>query len=301
MGLTGALGAIPGTLCSHPLDVLKIRMQTSSAGSYFAALNFALDGGTSGASSVRGLYRGLLPAVEQRVLGRGPLFLFTELCTQLVEANTTWSAYSTRFVGSAAAGYMTGALAGISEYRKKLISQAVLPATEATWAAIVQNSLAAGQRASLLRRLHAAGICSASYACVFFSTERYLSKQFSWSAPISYGCAAACGIVVAWLPDVAVARMMVVPPSGAVPGVLASTAAIVREPMQGHTGGRLEMVYRCIRGSYRGLVARGLEFVISYSVTGLVFVGTGAVSAALVNQSWSTAVDPAAPVEDKSL
>ena len=50
MGATGALGAVPGTVCAHPFDVLKIRMQTTnmSAGGYAQAVRYIM--GSAGSS-----------------------------------------------------------------------------------------------------------------------------------------------------------------------------------------------------------------------------------------------------------
>ena len=53
---------VPGTLCAHPFDVLKIRMQTTSTGTYADAARH-IAGGPKG---LLGFYGGLVPALEQR-------------------------------------------------------------------------------------------------------------------------------------------------------------------------------------------------------------------------------------------
>ena len=71
-GAIGALGSLPGTVCAHPLDVLKIRSQTTGERPLLAARRI------HGNCGWRGFYRGLLPALEQRLLSRGPMFLVSE-------------------------------------------------------------------------------------------------------------------------------------------------------------------------------------------------------------------------------
>lgn len=66
-GAIGALGAIPGTLAAHPIDLVKIRIQTG-AGSLSAAVRGL-------GTHASGYYRGLGPGVLQKVATRGPMFL----------------------------------------------------------------------------------------------------------------------------------------------------------------------------------------------------------------------------------
>eukprot|EP00658_Telonema_sp_P-2_P024658 TRINITY_DN19916_c0_g1_i2.p1 TRINITY_DN19916_c0_g1~~TRINITY_DN19916_c0_g1_i2.p1 ORF type:complete len:157 (+),score=37.79 TRINITY_DN19916_c0_g1_i2:226-696(+) len=109
-GAIGALGAIPGTFCAHPCDVIKIRMQITGAGSYQGAIR----GIIKEAGGVRGFYRGLTPAIEQRMVARGPMFLVSELFTQNVERYMGLEGVKARFVGSVGSGYTVGFLAGIA-------------------------------------------------------------------------------------------------------------------------------------------------------------------------------------------
>ena len=91
-----------------------------------------------------GFYRGLVPAIEQRIVARGPMFLVSELFTQGVENNTSLSGTSARWTGSVASGYVVGVMAGLAEYRKKLLSQSVITAKEARWGALVKSEQACG-------------------------------------------------------------------------------------------------------------------------------------------------------------
>ncbi len=62
------------------------------------------------------------------------MFLFSELYSQAVLQNTDLSRTAATFVGSVGSGFTTGALAAVAEYRKKLLSQQVIPEAEAGYA-----------------------------------------------------------------------------------------------------------------------------------------------------------------------
>ena len=138
-------------------------MQTTSSGGYPSAVRHIMQQAATspgGAGSVLGFYRGLVPAVEQRIVARGPMFLVSELFTQIVEDKTSLQGTQARWAGSVASGYVVGVLAGLAEYRKKLLSQSIITAKEARWGSLVQSAIKAGEGASLVRRLHAAGACA---------------------------------------------------------------------------------------------------------------------------------------------
>ena len=155
MGAIGGLGAIPGTLCAHPCDVVKINMQIGGSSSYPNAFKTIM--GTIGKNGkpmgVLGFYRGLTPAIEQRMVARGPMFLISELYTQVVEKTTGITGTGARFVGSVGSGYTTGFLAGLAEYRKKMLSQSIITAKEARWGNIIRTATKSGNTNSLFRRL----------------------------------------------------------------------------------------------------------------------------------------------------
>lgn len=284
-GAVGALGSVPGTLCAHPCDVVKIRMQTATtagagAGSAFgwrayrdAVVHVYRTGGAatvrppvaSGGGVVRGggggwalggFYRGLVPALEQRVVARGPMFLCSEAYTQVVERwdRRLEGTTAARFVGSVGSGYTTGSLASLAEYRKKLLSQGIVTASEARWGAIVRSAVHSGNRTSLVRRMHAAGLCSAVYDSLFFGTQHHLHQTRDWSLPTSFAAAAATAVVGSFAFDTTVARMMVVRPSEAVKPFRKALVATLRGAGRG----------------YGGVLARVAEFSISYFVTGSV-------------------------------
>jgi Mitochondrial carrier protein len=80
-GAIASLGAIPGTLVAHPFDLVKILLQVNASA-------------TSPCMTVRsaahktrqaGMFRGLVPAIEQKILTRGLMFFCSELCTQIVK------------------------------------------------------------------------------------------------------------------------------------------------------------------------------------------------------------------------
>lgn len=184
-GLIGAVGAVPGTCGSHPFDLVKIRMQTRGD-KLGPALNIAYHGGKlpgGGASAgapkphLGNFYRGFFAAIEQRLVTRGPMFLFSELYTQTVRQNTNLSETAATYVGSCGSGFTTGFLAGIAEYRKKLLSQNVVTREEARWGNLFQTARKHGTERFLLRRLLTAGCCSATYDSVFFGTQVYLSRK----------------------------------------------------------------------------------------------------------------------------
>ena len=219
-----------------------------------------------GAGGVLGFYRGLVPAIEQRIVARGPMFLVSELFTQGVENNTSLSGTSARWTGSVASGYVVGVLAGLAEYRKKLLSQSVITAKEARWGALVKSAMHAGEGSSLIRRLHAAGTCAAVYDSTFFTTQEYLSTGYQWSAPTSFGAAAVAATMAAFSFDTGVARMMVVAPTKRVQGLFKVVKGIATEGTDG------KWSTKGIMRLYRGLPARSVEFAISYVVTGVVSV-----------------------------
>ena len=254
MGLTGALGALPGTCAAHPMDVLKISLQTAPASSSGPSYSTA----ARSIHAASGWYRGLRPALEQRATARFPMFFLSELYTQLVERHTGLSGTEARGVGSVGSGYTTGVLASLAEYRKKLLAVQACTVEEASILRIVGTARATGHVPSLLRRAHAAGACSAAYDGAFFSTQHHLAHERGWAAAPSYGAAAAAAVLGSFFFDTCVARMMVVPPGQRVAGLLETAASIIR------SGG--------VAAGFRGVGARVCEFGISYTVTGAMSV-----------------------------
>ncbi|OLP85220.1 Mitochondrial carnitine carrier [Symbiodinium microadriaticum] len=243
-GAIGALGSVPGTVCAHPLDVLKIRMQTTDKGTLLDAAR-----GVHREHGYRGFYKGLVPALEQRFLSRGPMFLVSEVSTQLVARHLRFGELGSRACGSVMSGYVVGFLQALSEYRKKLLSQYVVDAVGARFGHLISDAARAGQlRTGLLRRMHAAAVCSSVFDGTFFCTRDALSAHLN--PPLAYGVAAATAVLVAYPADTAVARMLIVPPNQPI------------SCMRHH-------IFLDARG-FRGLPARASEFFISYAVMGLI-------------------------------
>jgi len=246
-GVIGAVGSVPGTLISHPFDVWKIRMQVSgdSLRTAFRQIH-SING-------VRGFYRGLLPAVEQRLATRGPMFLVSELYTQLILTNTSLSRTQATFVGSAGSGFTTGALASVFEYKKKILSQCVMSAHDARWDRLVMSAYNSGNMQSLWRRIRGAGICSAVYDSTFFGVEHHLHLK-GFHPALSYGLAAAAAVVNAFALDSCIAQMMIIPPNQPCSSMKDTFRGLMRKgPVR----------------TYRGLTARVMEFSCNYAVVGL--------------------------------
>jgi len=260
-GLVGGIGAIPATCGSHPFDVLKIRMQVKGDPLSQAIQHCYKAGGKIG--SPLNFYRGFFPAIEQRMITRGPMFLCSELYTQFVFTNTNLSKTQATYVGSCGSGFTTGFLAGLAEYRKKLLSQSVITSHDARWDRMINTARANGTLPFILRRLVAAGCCSATYDSAFFGTQVFLATNYDMSPGMSYGCAAVAGVLCAFAFDTAVARMMVIPPGERCDSFL-KTVKNVFAKKNGESG---TLVARIARG-YRGLSARSVEFFINYSIVG---------------------------------
>jgi hypothetical protein len=221
--------------------------------------------GNSKPASMGNFYRGFLPAIEQRLVTRGPMFLFSELYTQVVFQNTGLSKIQSTFVGSCGSGFTTGFIAGVAEYRKKLLSQNMVTKEEARWGNLFRTAKKHGNLKFMGRRLLMAGTCSATYDSVFFGTEAVLRQNQGVSPALSYGGAAVSAVCAAFAFDTAVARMMVIPPQLpclSLPQTLKQIFAKIPDAT-----GFVSTLSRVARG-YRGLSARSVEFAINYSITG---------------------------------
>jgi len=246
-GAVGAVGSLPGTLLSHPFDVVKIRAQVSGDRVHAAVRHVKNSGGTSA------FYRGLVPAVEQRLVTRGPMFLVSELYTQMVMHYGGLDRTKAIFIGSIGSGFTTGSLASMAEYRKKLLSQNAISVKDARWDRLIINARKAGQMPSIWRRVRAAGMCSAVYDGTFFGTEHFLSQYMGFSPAMSYSTSAAAAVINAFAFDSAVARMMVIPPNQECKPLLKTVSELLRVGV-----GR----------TYRGLSVRCMEFGVNYAVVG---------------------------------
>ena len=238
-GAIGSVGAVPGTLAAHPLDLIKMRQQVTAA-PLSQAIASVVDG-KRGPAAVAAFWRGAGAGVAQKVLTRGPMFLVAEAATQVVQQASGTSRDQAIAIGSACSGYMTGAFAAPAEWAK------------------VQRGVRGETGLSILRarggltRMHGAGMRNSLFDCTFFSVEN-AGRQRGLPPWLSYAVAAATAVVADYPLDVAVKRSMAAPPDQQVQGPLRSMVQLLRAAPT---------------SSFVGLRAKAAEFSISYAVTGL--------------------------------
>ena len=199
-GAIGALGSVPGTVAAHPLDLIKVRQQVDGVGV---------------ASAVRqlrgsGVYRGVTAGVGQKVLTRGPMFLVSELCTQLVQSRITQNRDVAVLLGSAASGYITGFCAAPAEWAKV---QRGMGGAAAAHSWLVRDILRSGASRHGLARCHGAACRNALFDATFFATEHAARQKAGAPPALSYGCAAALAVILDFPLDMTVKRWMAVPPA----------------------------------------------------------------------------------------
>ena len=95
-----AFGVVASTLAEHPIDLVKIRIQTG-AGSVRAAVRGL---GTRTSDWPR-YYRGLGPGVLQKAATRGPMFLFAEAPKSMSEKSLMGSGQSCPDVSTGMSSY----------------------------------------------------------------------------------------------------------------------------------------------------------------------------------------------------
>jgi hypothetical protein len=236
-GAIGAAGAIPGTVAAHPFDVVKMRMQVTGAPLASTARQLLAGGAPA-------LYGGLGAGVAQKVLTRGPMFLASEASTQCVMATGVRRERAV-FLGSLGSGYLTGFCAASAEWVKVQRACGVAGPRSI-------GVLGMLRRPGGVQRLHGAGLRNACFDSIFFGSENWLRGFLP--PGLSYGFAAALAVALDYPLDAAVKRLMAAPPEASVRGPLAETWALVR--CRGW-------------GAFNGLRAKGVEFFVSYCVTGL--------------------------------
>ena len=324
-GAIGAAGAIPGTIFAHPADVVKIRMQTTvSVASGKPRISDSFLSLTRGNNikwygerrtprvlvrdafrSMQPLFRGILPAIQQKVTTRGSMFLAAELAVESVQKYTSVSHTQSYFFGALLSGYATGSAAGVFEYGKVLRSQNVtIPSSnnhqtasrQSTGWLFLRNILSSRQGLhGLLRRCHGAGVRNAIFDSCFFGTQHLLSEHTGFGTGFTYAIAAAVAMVVDYPVDVTVKRMMMIPPCGRLP-TLSSSLRNVYVTRRSSLAIRVNcaILHPCdmfcvvwlfdsvsfqtpatsllakITRIYSGVTPKGAEFIISYFVTGTV-------------------------------
>lgn len=278
-GAIGGIGAIPGTLAAHPCDVVKVRQQLSSepllraVGHVYSGVVRNAYGASrtavGGTVSLRNFFAGSVPAVQQKIMTRTPMFLVSSVSVSMFESKLSFDATSAAFVGSAVSGYLTGSLASPWEWQKVLISQNVeSPARQRGLSGLLSEAIRAhgiaGGAVAVGRRFHAAGVRNAVFDSTFFGCKHIIEDQLGRKYPghpyldsgVAYGAAALIATIVDYAVDVSVKRLYASGPEQRVPqmGVLRSTVSTVAK--QGTT-------------VFRGLGFKCVEFGISYVITGL--------------------------------
>ena len=93
-----------------------------------------------------------------------------------------------------------------------------------------------------------------------------LQHRYGLSPAASYAAAAGAAVAVDYSVDMALKRIMVVPPSERVPGLLAT--------IRGFFVGQEHGVLRSVQLVHRGLSAKVVEFSVNYGVMGFTSVYT---------------------------
>lgn len=285
-GAIGGVGAIPGTLCAHSCDVIKMRQQLTgekcakAIRCVYSGIGISESSATrsratkaSSSSSLANFFAGAVPAVQQKVATRSTMFLASSASVQFFEHQLDFAPTSAAFVGSATSGYVTGSIASPWEWQKVLVSQRVESRAAGKGMmmllAVAKRSHGSfGGMACVRRRMHAAGVRNAIFDSTFFGVKRILED---WSAKnnntrtnehsilstgFAYGIAAVTAVAMDYAVDVSVKRTYAIGPEGPVPslGVIRHTLHIVS-----NEGLRI----------FRGLSVKSVEFGISYMITGL--------------------------------
>ena len=106
--------------------------------------------------------------------------------------------------------------------------------------------------------MHGAGTRNAIFDSIFFGTQHCLAIQrqnYEFLSPgLTYGVAAAVAVTVDYIVDVAVKRNMMITPLKRVDGIIVVCTRMIKQ-----IG---------LRAIYRGLNVKGLEFLVSYFITG---------------------------------
>lgn len=287
-GAIGGIGAIPGTFAAHGFDIVKIRQQLTGEG-ILRAIATVYNGGptrTGGtiSPSISYFFSGAVPAVNQKIATRTPMFLVSSLSVQYFENSLGFAPSSAAFVGSAVSGYITGFLASPFEWQKVLVSQRVdSPAVGKGCLRLLSEAKAhhgyLGGFLCVGRRFHAAGVRNAIFDSTFFGVKHivedwaqlyhrarhdhkpgdratFMCTLASFGSGLAYGVAAISAVCVDYVVDVSVKRTYATGPERSIPSL-----------------GVLRHVVRLLSNDgfsiFRGLSAKSVEFGVSYVVTGL--------------------------------
>jgi Mitochondrial carrier protein len=246
-GAVGAVGAIPGTITAHPLDLTKIRMQVDVSTNFQSAMRQTFN---------NGLFRGLVPGIQQKVMTRGPMFFCSEVCTQLCQIITGMSREKALWIGSFGSGYVTGFVASLAEWVKVQKTMGKLSTVRVRALQMARSSVEQGHTMSLLRRMRGAALRNAVFDSTFFGVEHGIRTGYETTTAVSFAVAAITALCVDYPIDVAVKRNFAKGPHSVVPhGPIMTTIQLIRTDWS---------------RVYRGLGWKGMEFATSYSVAGVV-------------------------------
>ena len=255
-GAIGAVGAIPGTALAHPFDVCKMRMQVTGEGRLAPTLAAIRCAG--GGSLASGCYRGVFAGITQKVATRGPMFLASELCTQLCMEHAGMSRDRALFAGSFLSGYITGFVAAPAEWAK--VQRGARTTSSASGGGGSGGGGGGGglpfahhlRQPAALRRFHGAGLRNGVFDSTFFGCEHAL-REIGLPPELSFAAAAALAMTVDFPIDVAVKRSMAVPPGRDVRWPVAATVRLLR------ANGL---------ATFAGINLKACEYAVSYFVTG---------------------------------
>lgn len=299
-GAVGGIGAVPGTLAAHGFDLIKIRQQLTglslphaiaSVYNGSSSSSFRQLAGTSTRSatspSISFFFAGAIPAVNQKIATRAPMFLASSLSVQFFESSLGFAPTPAAFAGSAVSGYITGFVASPFEWQKVLVSQRVgSPAAGKGMTGLLSLAKAhhgyAGGFACIRRRFHAAGVRNAVFDSTFFGVKHIVddwSQEYhrsrhnhmldtngdndtfictlaSLGSGFAYGIAAISAVTVDYAVDVSVKRTYATGPERPIPSL-----GVLRHV--------LHIISKEGRSIFRGLSAKSVEFGVSYVITGL--------------------------------
>jgi len=246
-GLIGSLGAIPGTIAAHPLDLTKIRMQ----------VNPTVDVREAFQHTAQAPFRGLSSGIQQKILTRGPMFFCSELGTQICQLWIGLSREKAVILGSFGSGYMTGFAASLSEWAKvQLGTQSAASCSNTSALKLAGSCFESGQLASLGRRMRGAGLRNGVFDSTFFGVEHTLRTKHELPYFVTFALAAAVALCIDYPIDVAVKRNFAIRPH--------------EEIRHGPVRSTLRYIMTDGLGIYRGLTVKVMEFGASYSATGAV-------------------------------
>lgn len=251
-----ALGAIPGTVLSHPFDLIKVRCQNGGLSSLQVTRHMLQ---SESSNRVRELTQGLSANIRQKMVTRGTMFAAQSASETLVRA-TPLARFDENVLvafASSVSGFTTGFLAALAELRK--VQRIVLFANQQPSSTMLRDASGQHQPHSL-RVMSWAGTRNAVYDATFFTCVQCLTRDHGFSSSTSFGLASTAAVILDYPIDRACKQLMAGSLSYSNSRSLWRT---VLHPF--HQGFRLGL-----QRTFAGIGAKCIEFGVSYSITGLV-------------------------------